>query len=59
MHTPTKKLDELFSNQEIDQFEQDDSKAGFLLCSMLTVFFLYTVLVMAFTVSWTMNQLAG
>ena len=58
MHAPATNLDQYFSDQEIKQFEKEDIKAGSFLCSMLTVFFLYTLIVMAFSAWWTMNQVS-
>lgn len=49
--TPTD--DPLFSAVEIEQFEADDVQAGAAIGKMLSILFLYTVLVMTFVGWWT------
>lgn len=58
MHAQVPGLDKLFSSQEIAQFEKDDVKAGSHLCTMLTCFFLYTLIVMGYTVWWTLDKVS-
>lgn len=43
----------LFEEDEIRQLDQDDVVAGRSLCKMLSLFFLYTVIVMAIAGAWT------
>lgn len=43
----------LFEQDELTQFDQDDVTAGRAICKMLSLFFLYTVIVMAIAGYWT------
>lgn len=45
--------EELFTNSEIEQFEEDDTEAGRAIGKMLSLFFLYTVIVMSIAGIWT------
>lgn len=48
----------LFSPVEVEQFEADDVEAGSAIGKMLSILFLYTVLVMSFVAWWTFNAAA-
>lgn len=48
--------DTLFTPVEIEQFEADDVVAGSAIGKMLSILFLYTVLVMSFVAYWTYAQ---
>lgn len=43
----------LFEADELRQFDQDDVTAGKAICKMLSLFFFYTVIVMAIAGAWT------
>jgi len=43
----------LFEEDELEQFDADDVTAGSAICKMLSLFFLYTVIVMAIVGFWT------
>lgn len=43
----------LFEEDELRQFDADDVEAGSAICKMLSLFFLYTVIVMAIAGAWT------
>lgn len=47
----------LFTAVEVEQFEADDVVAGAAIGKMLSVLFLYTVLVMSFVAWWTYDSL--
>jgi len=46
----------LFTPVELEQFEADDVVAGSAIGKMLSILFLYTVLVMSFVGYWTYAQ---
>ena len=48
--------DPLFTPVELEQFEADDVVAGSAIGKMLSILFLYTVLVMSFVGYWTYAQ---
>ena len=50
-------LADLFEREEIDQFDQDDADAGRAIGKMLSTFFLYTVLAMAYVAWWTYRSI--
>ena len=43
----------LFEDHELAQFDRDNVVAGGSICKMLSLFFLYTVIVMAIVGYWT------
>jgi|HubBroStandDraft_3_1064219.scaffolds.fasta_scaffold412227_1 hypothetical protein len=45
-----------FSEQQVEQFEEDDADAGRSLGKMLAIFFLYTVIVMSGVGWWTFHH---
>jgi hypothetical protein len=45
--------EELFTENDLDQFGADDNEAGRAIGKMLSLFFLYTVIVMTITGIWT------
>jgi hypothetical protein len=45
--------DPLFTEQQIEQFEEDDGDAGRAIGKMLATFFLYTLIVMSIVGWWT------
>lgn len=45
----------LFEEDELTQFDADDVTAGRAICKMLSLFFLYTVIVMAIAGYWTVR----
>lgn len=47
----------LFNNEELKQFDADDSQAGGAIGKMLTVLFLYTIAVMSIAAIWTYNAI--
>ena len=47
----------LFTAVEIEQFEADDVVAGSAIGKMLSILFLYTVLVMSFVGWWTLSSI--
>ena len=47
----------LFEDDELAQFDADDVQAGGAICKMLSLFFLYTVVVMALVGFWTASTL--
>ena len=47
-----------FSEQQIEQFEEDDGDAGRAIGKMLAIFFLYTVIVMSGVGWWTFHHQA-
>ena len=49
----------LFTQVEVEQFEADDVQAGAAIGKMLSVLFLYTVLVMSFVAWWTVSSNAA
>lgn len=49
----------LFEDAELVQFDADDTTAGRALCKMLSLFFLYTVIVMAIAGFWTYSAAFG
>jgi len=49
----------LFEQDELQQFDADDVTAGKALCKMLSLFFFYTVIVMAIAGAWTMASIAN
>ena len=49
--------DPLFTAVEIEQFEADDVVAGSAIGKMLSILFLYTVLVMTFVGWWTYSSI--
>lgn len=55
-HTPPSSDDAQFDRDEVRQFEADDTEAGRAIGKMLSLFFLYTVMVMALstyvTIRW-------
>lgn len=51
--------EELFTRSEIEQFDEDDVKAGGTIGKMLALFFLYTVIVMSVVAWWTYNSVKG
>jgi hypothetical protein len=46
----------LFTDQQIEQFEEDDGDAGRAIGKMLATFFLYTVIVMSLVAWWTFHH---
>jgi hypothetical protein len=46
-------LDEVFDKTEIKYFDSEDGHAGSVIGKMLSLFFLYTVLVMSLVAYWT------
>lgn len=52
--TPSAELD--FEHDELANFDADDVTAGRALCKMLSLFFLYTVIVMAIAGYWTVTS---
>ena len=44
---------ELFTRTELEQFAADDVEAGSAIGKMLTLFFLYTIVVMSVAAWWT------
>jgi len=47
----------LFEDDELRQFDEDDVTAGRSICKMLSLFFLYTVIVMAIAGYWTVKAI--
>lgn len=47
----------LFTAVEVEQFEADDVVAGSAIGKMLSILFLYTVLVMSFVGWWTYSSI--
>lgn len=43
----------LFNDEELKQFDADDSQAGGAIGKMLTILFLYTIAVMSLAAIWT------
>lgn len=54
--TATTSDEPLFTPVELEQFEADDVVAGSAIGKMLSILFLYTVLVMSFVGYWTYAQ---
>lgn len=48
----------LFTPVQVEQFEADDVEAGSAIGKMLSILFLYTVLVMSFVAWWTYRSAA-
>ncbi|MBT4864873.1 MAG: hypothetical protein HON53_07145 [Planctomycetaceae bacterium] len=46
----------LFSDEEIKQFDADDTEVGSAIGKMLSLFFLYTVLAMSLVAWWTYSS---
>jgi hypothetical protein len=46
----------LFTDQQIEQFEEDDGDAGRAIGKMLATFFLYTVIAMSGVAWWTFHH---
>lgn len=46
----------MFTAVQLEQFEADDVVAGSAIGKMLSILFLYTVLVMSFVGWWTLSQ---
>ena len=49
--------EELFSEDDIKQFDADDNAAGKAIGKMLSLFFFYTVIAMTITGLWTYMSL--
>jgi hypothetical protein len=45
-----------FSEQQIEQFEEDDGDAGRAIGKMLATFFFYTVIAMSLVAWWTFHH---
>jgi hypothetical protein len=45
-----------FSEQQVEQFEEDDGDAGRAIGKMLAIFFLYTVIAMSGVAWWTFHH---
>ena len=48
-----------FDKQDLEQFEADDVTAGRAIGKMLSIFFLYTLLAMAYSAWWTWGTLTN
>lgn len=55
--TPAQTEEPLFEPEELQQFDADDVQAGSAICKMLSLFFFYTVIVMAVAGYWTYTTL--
>jgi hypothetical protein len=56
---PAESTEPLFEDQELAQFDEDDTTAGRDICKMLSLFFLYTVIAMALVGYWTFGASTG
>jgi hypothetical protein len=56
---PAPHPEEPFSNQEIQQFDDDDVSAGQSICKMLSILFIYTLIAMSIVSYWTWVNEAG
>ena len=55
--TPEETTAELFTPAERSQFDRDDTDAGRAIGKMLSLFFLYTVIVMSICAWWTWQSI--
>jgi hypothetical protein len=63
-HSPTAEhadadQEHLFNREELKQFGADDVEAGKNICKMLSLFFFYTVIVMALSTYITWRWISG
>jgi hypothetical protein len=56
---PVEESEPLFTDEEIKQFDADDTQVGGAIGKMLSVFFLYTVVAMSIVAWWTFNNSAN
>ncbi|MCA9057494.1 MAG: hypothetical protein KDA85_03310 [Planctomycetaceae bacterium] len=57
-HQPAAPAEPLFTATEIEEFDADDVTAGRAIGKMLSLLFLYTVVVMAAASWWTFSSVA-
>jgi hypothetical protein len=58
-HAQTEPTEPLFDAMELRQFGADDVEAGQAICKMLSMFFFYTVIVMALATYITYRWVSG
>ncbi len=52
-------VEQLFTNNELREFEADDAVAGRAIGKMLSILFIYTVIAMSVVVFWTFNSVGN